>query len=137
VVLDPQHVGRRRALHHAVRILDVLILLAFGRHEIGLHAGRRQLPARAAVARLPDAAARHRDGDMLRVARVDEHRVNAGVVIAAAEPVAAAPIEPERIVQRPAVAAVGRAEQARRQAAGPERSGLVRAARFARFTRLV
>ncbi|MNN28695.1 hypothetical protein D3C81_1422740 [compost metagenome] len=89
VVLHPQHVGLRGAMHQAVRVLDRRFLAQFRRHVVGTHPFRRAAPVGAAVAGLPDAAAGHSDGDVPAVARIDAHRVDARPVVAAAEPAGA------------------------------------------------
>ena len=127
-MLHPQHVGVGAALRHHVRVLDVGLELAFGRHELRAHAGGGGLPARAAVARGPHPAARHAHLHVTGIARIDQHRVNAGMIGAAAEPLLAPRIVPQRPVERPRLAAVIGTEQPARQGAAPDHAGLVRAA---------
>src|SRR5437764_13196995 len=73
VVLMPQAIGLGRMLHHVVRIVAVLVLatVGLGRREVHRDTGVERLPVVAAIARLEDAAARHAQIEMLRIARVD------------------------------------------------------------------
>jgi hypothetical protein len=57
-----------------------------------------------------------------RIARIHDDRVDAGVVAAAAHPLLARGVKPQRLVQLPARAAVGRAKQAAGQRAAPHRA---------------
>ena len=88
MMLHPQHVRIGGALGNRVRVLDIGILGTLGRHEVGPHAGAGVGPGSAGVAGLPDTAARDGDGDMGTVARVDEHAVDASLVVATAHPFA-------------------------------------------------
>ena len=95
-MLHPEHVGVGPALRDHVRVLDVLLELLVGRHEIGAHALCGELPLPAAVARRPHAAARDADLHVTRIARVDADRVDARLIGAAAEPLLAARVVPQR-----------------------------------------
>jgi len=106
VVLHPQHVGGGGAGDHAVRVLDVDVIGALGRHEVGAHAIGRQWPGRPSVARLPDAATRHCNRDMARIARVDDDRMDAGVVITTPKPGPSPGFVPKSLAQLPASATV-------------------------------
>ena len=128
VVLHPQHIGLRGALHHAVRVLCVGVLGAVGRHVVGLHSIGGQAPGLATVPRLPHAATGDGQRQVLRVARVDQQRVHARVIVAATHPVQAARLQPQRGVQRPVQSTVFGFEQPRRHATGPQRAGLGRGA---------
>ncbi len=116
-MLRPKDLGSRRALRQAMHILDVGIVAALRRHEFGVHAFAGELPARAAVGALPGAAAGDRDGHFFTV---EADRVDAGLVVAAAEPFGTLLAIPQRAHQRPALAAVAGPEQASGNAARPE-----------------
>src|SRR6185369_13560616 len=75
---------------------------------------------RAAVGRLPDAAAGDAEEDVFAVARVDADGVNAGQVGAAAEPELAARLVPQGAHQLPRRAGVAGAKQASGNGAAPE-----------------
>src|SRR5438132_2892978 len=121
MVLRIEHLGPRGRLHHAVDVLDVLVVLALRRKVIGVHAARRELPAFAVIGALPYAAARNGDGELARIARIDADRVDARGVVTAAEPLSALLAIPEAAHERPALAPVARAEKPARDGAGPER----------------
>src|SRR5204863_10195946 len=107
VVLRPEHFGFRHALCEAMHILDVGVVAALGWHEFGVHALAGELPALAAVGALPGAAARDGDGDLAASAA---DRMDARLVVAAAEPLRTFLALPKRAHQRPALAPVGRVE---------------------------
>src|SRR6185369_314719 len=79
----------------------------------------------AAVVGAPDAAAGDAEDHRAAVARVDEDAVDAGVVVAAAEPFAPFAAVPQVFDQPPARAAVVGAEEAAGDGAGPDSAGLV------------
>src|SRR5436853_7113303 len=120
-MLRPEHVGARRALHDAMRVLDVGIVAALGRHELGVHAVRGEPPAFAAVARLPGAAAGNAHRDAPVVARVDANGMDARMVVTAAKPLGALGPPPQAVDEGPGFAAIARLEQAARNAARPQR----------------
>ena len=128
VVLHPEELRARLALHQAVRVLDRRLLALLRRHVVGAHASGGAGPAAAVVVALPDAAARHRDGEVATVAWVDADGMDAGMVVAAAEPLGAFGSFPEFAVEAPAGATVVRAEQAAGDGPGPQRAGPVGAA---------
>ena len=103
------------------------------RHEIGAHAAVERLPVGAGVGRLEDAAARHPDVQVLRVARIDEDRVELGpvrrAVLVAAAPLLAVRMLVEAGDARPGRAAVGRAEEPLRRRARVPDAELGRVAR--------
>ena len=84
--------------------------------------------SRAAIGRLEDAAARHADVQVLRVARIDEDRVQlravGRAVLVAAAPRLALRMLVEAVDTRPGRAAVGRAEQPLRRRARVPDAGL-------------
>ena len=96
VMLHPHHVGRAGAARHAMRILHFKRARLFGRHIGGDQAIAAQKPALAVIAGIPDAAAGNRHEQLLRVARVGRDGMDAGVVIAAAEPFGALRHVPQR-----------------------------------------
>src|SRR5438270_4838265 len=116
-MLRPQHLGARGALNDAMRVLDVGIVAALGRHELGVHAVRGELPAFAAVARLPGAAAGNAHRDAPVVARVDANGMDAGMVVAAAKPLGALGPPPQALDKGPGFAAIARLGQDPRYAA--------------------
>src|SRR5207247_7599199 len=75
-------------------------------------------PARAAVARLPYAAARDSHGDAPRIARVDADGMDAGIVVTAADPLRALGLFPKRVYERPGRAEIGRASCRQRASVG-------------------
>ena len=120
VVLAPDHVGAGGAAREPMRILDHRVEGALGRHERRAHPGRDG-PGRAVVAGAPRAAARDPDEHRVRITRIDTHRVDAGRVIPAAEPLGPARLIPESAHEVPRVAAVGRPEEPARDGARPQR----------------
>ena len=128
VVLHPEELRARLALHQAVRVLDRRLLALLRRHVVGAHAFGGAGPAAAVVVALPDAAAGHRDSEVATVAWVDADGVDAGMVVAAAEPLGALGSFPEFAVEAPAGATVVGAEQAAGDGPGPQRAGPVGAA---------
>ena len=78
--------GRRGALREAVRVLPAPLVGLIGRRVVGAQALAFAVPRFAAVGAEPEAAARDAEPDDVGVARVDEDRVNAGIVGAAADP---------------------------------------------------
>ncbi|MFC6671072.1 hypothetical protein [Marinobacterium aestuariivivens] len=125
VVLNPEPVRRGRAAHHPVRVLADGFVGLFRRQE-----GRPQslaclLPVRAAVGAFPDAAAGDGEADPVAVLRVYADGVYAGRVVTAAEPEFPFGPLPQRLDERPAVAAVRRSEEPAGDGAGPQGAGLV------------
>src|SRR5439155_7989944 len=86
-------------------------------HELRVHPLRGELPAAAGVRALPYAAARDRDRDLLAI---EADRVDARLVVAAAEPLRALFAVPQRAQQRPALAPVGGMKEPAGNGAGPE-----------------
>ncbi len=122
----------RSALCNAVRILDGRILAALRRHVRREHSLRTAVPRSAAVVADPHAAARNSQRDVVVVGRVDADRVDPRVVVAAAEPMFALGLAPQRLVQRPGCAAVLGAKQSARQRPGPQLAGPLQTSRFQR-----
>jgi hypothetical protein len=120
VVLVIEDVGLDRGDAQAVHVVAVL-RVGIGQ-EVGGDALVERLPARAAVGRFEDAARRHADVQMLRVARVDVDRVQRGAVrrrfLQPAHPRRAHRIRVEAVDTLPGVAAVRRTEEALRRRAG-------------------
>src|SRR2546430_215098 len=86
VVLDPEGIGPGSTLDQVVRILNVGIILALGRHVRRAHALRPAFPGRPAVPGHPHPATRDADRDVARVARIHADRMEAGQLGTAAEP---------------------------------------------------
>ena len=88
----------------------------------------QRLPARAAVGRLEDAARRHADVEVLRIARVDVDRVQRGAIrrcfLQPADPGGPHRVRVEPVDTLPGVAAVRRAEEPLRRGAGVPDAGL-------------
>ena len=90
-----------------------------------------RMPSAPCVHVAPASLVRHtppietRDRDVLRIARIDADRVNAGVVLATAAPLRAVGHEPQRLDDLPRCAAILGAEQAAGDRAAPERAVLV------------
>src|SRR6516162_140093 len=91
MMLHPHHVGRCGTAHHAVRILDCGVLGLFRRHIGSVETFAEHRPVLAAVAALPDTAARNRKEDVIAVARIRRDAVDPGGIVAAAEPALANP----------------------------------------------
>jgi hypothetical protein len=119
-MLNPEPIGVALALHDPVRVLERGIERLLRRHERRAHAAPFQRPRGTIVAARPKAAARHADPDRPLVARVDEHRMDAGVVGAAPEPTFAPRVIPERLDDLPRVAAVLRAEEGAGNRSAPQ-----------------
>ena len=120
--------GGRWALHQAVHVLGDRIVGQLRRHVVGAHALAALRPGLAAVLGEPDAAGRDRDPDPLRVARIDDDRMQAGQIGAATHPHLALGVIPQRAHHLPDSAVVARPEQSAGQRAAPDHAGLVRAA---------
>ena len=86
VMLDPESVWLCGALRDQVRILDVGVVCALGRHVFSAHAFAAGIPGASAVAGDPCAAARDAENNMVRIAGIDADGMNAGKIRAAAEP---------------------------------------------------
>src|SRR5690606_1220 len=98
----------------------------------GVHASADQLPAGAAIARLPDAAGRNRHANGFAVARIDADRMDTGGIVTAAIPLLAFIAIPQRAIQRPAVALIARDKQPAWQCARPQHPRLIDTTRFER-----
>src|SRR5579871_540148 len=120
VMLGPECRGPRRTLHQAMDILDRGVIAAFGRHEFRVDAFGGRPPAGASILALPDAAAGHRQGQVLRIFGVDADRVDSRRLVPAAEPVAAKRMIPEAIDELPTLGPIGRVEQSAADRPGPE-----------------
>ncbi len=118
MMLGPQHVGTRRALHNAMGILDQRIQLAPFRHEVGAHT-LPHMPCGTAVARAPGAAARDTDDNIVGVVGMNADRMNARHVVAAAKPLLALRHLPETLDESPRAAAIIGAKQAAGDGARP------------------
>ena len=93
-----------------------------GRHVLGAHAVRALGPRRAGVPVRQMPPRRDADRDRLRVARIDADRVNAGVVLAAAAPLRALGVEPQRLDDPPRSRRDLGTEQAAGDRAAPQRA---------------
>ena len=103
-----------------------------GRHIGRIQAFAEHRPRRAAVATFPDTTTRNRKKHAVRIARIGRYRVNASIVIAAAEPPGALRHVPQRGAELPAFAAIVGAEQAGRNRADPQPARMVTAAALQR-----
>src|SRR3546814_13316348 len=88
-MLAPHRLRRGGAGREAVRVLDRGVVDAVGRHVGGGEALAAERPARAVVLAEPHAAAGDAEHALPAVARIDAKRVDAGIVVAAAEPLRA------------------------------------------------
>ncbi len=118
-MLAPQHLRLRRAARDGMRILDLGVERLVGRHVLGAHAVRGLRPRSAPIVRDPGAPAAH--AHQHGAAREGTDRMDAGDVVAAAIPGRPFGPVPERFVEVPAEAVIGRAEQAAGQGACVER----------------
>ena len=124
--------GARGALHDAVRVLDVGSS-ALGRHVLGEHAVACAVPVSPPSRAEPDAAARDAEpDDVAGCARIDADRVDAGMVGAAAEPLACGPGGPTATRRAPSCRRRRGAEQAAGDRAAPQHAGALRALRAPR-----
>src|SRR4029077_12185995 len=114
------------------RILDRAVLGLFRRHIGRKKPFAEHGPLGTVVAGLPHAAAGDGDAGAIRIARVGRYAVNAGIVIAAAEPARAFRHVPQRGHELPAVAAIVGAEQARGNGADPQTLRVMAPAAFER-----
>src|SRR5690606_10204470 len=129
VMLRPEHVRRARALHDAVRILGVGLPGELRRHVLGAHALRLTGPALAVVFTDPHAAAGHAHDDVIGIARIDLHRVDARPVGPTPEPHLALLVIPEGAIQLPALASIVGAEESAGDGAAPQGARTTRGAR--------
>src|SRR5437016_3824643 len=130
VMLHPQRVGIGGATRHAMWILNGRVVALLRRHVRCEHTLSPRPPALSAIRRLPHAAARNADGHVIGILGMDEYRMYARIVIAAAEPARALGYVPQGINEPPSRAAILRHEQSSRNATCPQHAGLV--ARFER-----
>ena len=120
VVLAPERLGTRGAADHAVRVLNFAVFGLVGRHVVRPHAARAAFPRLPVIVAEPHAAARDAHDHALRRVGPGVDRVDARLVIPAAEPLATFGPVPQRAVQRPGCTAVGRMKQAAGQRAAPQ-----------------
>src|SRR6516165_2558144 len=93
-------------------VLDDWVLAPLRRHVLVVHAVIDNLPSSASVGARPQARAGHADADVRRIARIDQHRIDAGLLAAGdTRPLPALGHMPQRSVQRPGFAAVIGAEK--------------------------
>src|SRR6185312_2378396 len=124
MVLTPHHLRVRGTARQAVDILGNRVLAQLRWHVFGIHAAVDELPGGAFVSRRPHPRRRHADADVAGIARIDEHGADAGLLAAGdAVPFAALGHAPERLVQRPGIAAVVRAEKPAGHGARPQAPG--------------
>src|SRR5688500_440822 len=128
-MLDPQCVGVRRALCDEMRALHVGIELPLGRHELGAETAARDVPRSPFIARTPHTTTRHAHEHVTRIAWIDAHRMDSGMIRAAAEPLLAPRVVPRRTVQLPRISIIVRLEEPARQRAAPDDTRLIAAAR--------
>ncbi len=119
-MLGPQDIGRGRAALDAVRVLDIGVVLALGRHEKRLHARGARAPACTAIGRAPGTAAADADQHLAGRLRMRADRMDAWRVVAAAKPFQSLLAVPERFDQLPAFATIAAAEQAAGNGARPD-----------------
>src|SRR5262249_40201463 len=120
VVLHPHAPRRGAALHETMHVLGDGIVGLLGRGVFGAHPVAAQAPARAAILREPDAAGRDRDPHALGIAWIDADRMETGQVRAAAHPLLALGMIPERADHVPALPMIDRAEEPTRQRSAPD-----------------
>src|SRR5579883_1824909 len=121
VMLTPEDVGMGGAAGEAMDVLGDRLLAQLRRHVFGTHAAVDDAPGGAAIAARPDARRRDADPDVVGGARIDEDRVDAGLLAAGdAEPFPPLRHAPQRLDEGPALAAVIGAEEPARHGAGPE-----------------
>ncbi len=132
MVLTPDRVRRRAALGQAVRVLGQRLERLIGRHVGGAQPLAAEPPAGPGIVAEPDAGGRDAERQAGGVARVDADRMDAGLVVPAAEPVRPGLVVPQRLVQRPAFAAIVGPEQPARDGAGPQRARPICATRLQR-----
>src|SRR5581483_9585078 len=92
---------------------------------LGAHAVPALAPGLAGILGVPDAAGRHGDRHVGRVARVDADRMNAGQVGATADPLLAVGMVPQRAYHLPARTVIAGAEKPAGERAAPDHAGLV------------
>ena len=126
VVLDPPHMGRGGALHHAVGILGFWRLHQLRRRVVGSHALGVGAPGHSAIRGDPHAAAGDRHHHAVAVPGIHADGVDSGHIGAAAHPLPAFRHVPEGLHQVPGGAEILAPEEAARQRAGPEHTGLRR-----------
>src|SRR2546422_1678395 len=129
VMLHPEYLGIRGTLHEAVDVLNVRITLLFGRIILGAHTAAGLGPGFPGVSRDPDAASRHADADVARIARIDANGMNSGPFGAVRAPLFAFGMVPKRTIQFPGLTTVFRFEQAAGHCPAPDQARLIRAAR--------
>src|SRR6516165_10389084 len=94
----------------------------------GPHPFPAQRPTGAAILGEPDTSGRDRNPHAPRIARVHADRMDTGQIRAAAHPLLALGVIPERADHVPALPAIARAEEPARQRSTPNDAGLVAAA---------
>jgi hypothetical protein len=100
VVLAPDDFGARGAARQKMDVLDDRVLAPLRRHVLVVHAVIDDLPRGASVGARPQARAGHTDADVRGIARIDQHRIDAGLLAAGdTEPLPALGQMPQRFVQ--------------------------------------
>jgi len=100
VVLAPDDFRPRGAARQQVDVLDDRVLALLRRHVLVVHAVIDDLPRGARVGARPQARTGYADADVRRVARIDQYRIDAGLLAAGdTEPLPALGHKPERLVQ--------------------------------------
>ena len=121
VVLTPHDLGVRGAAGQPMDVLEDRVIALLRRHILGIHAAVDQPPRAPSIRACPYARSRYADADVGGVARIDQHRVDAGLLAARdARPLPALGHMPQCLVQRPGRAAVVGAEEPARHRACPE-----------------
>jgi len=82
VVLAPDDFRACGAVRQKMDVLDNRVLTPLRRHVLVVHAVIDDLPRGACVSARPKARAGHADADVRGIARVDQHRIDAGLLAA-------------------------------------------------------
>ena len=102
MVLAPYDFGMRGAARQPMHILYKRLLALLRRHVFVVHAAVDDPPRGALVGTRPHAGGRYADPDVGRIARIDQHRIDARLLAAGdAHPLPALSHAPQRLVQRP------------------------------------
>src|SRR5687767_7518663 len=100
-MLNPKSLGLGSALRNQMRILNIGIVGAFGRHIFGAHSFATGVPSPSTVPGDPRAAAGNSKNNVIGVARTHADRMNAGIFRATTEPFLAFWTIPKRTDQFP------------------------------------
>src|SRR5205823_5300818 len=107
VMLAPHDLRTRRTAREAMDVLRDRQPLLLRRHVLVVHALVDDAPRFAAIGARPNPGSRDADADVVGMARIDQHGADAGLLAAGdALPLPALRHSPQRLVQRPGLAAV-------------------------------